>query len=384
MCVVLTALTSGMSQLYPYNLLNSAGQVVGQVELAFLAHFHPNTSAVCQPALVKANPNRFAARVRIVSADISPDVTDPFGGYIDPYVQLLDGEGNILARTNELTGNQPIWNSAVTVLGVTSCTMALIFEVWDDDGAGLDDFAGRVAIQLDTLTSAAPKAYMLSGAPGATDTSLIIGIELVDLTQGINGETLLTNFQFITTKTWSNLNDSTPDRFPERALPQFSGRSSNITRGACFSGGGKRSYAATVGQLRALEEIGLLDHMDYVSVVSGGSWALAVFLYAQESRASLLGAFRQPSELTSDLLLQPFSQDMSMGKAISIEDSPGFELLDLDELFAEPDMVWLNAVADNIFSPFGLHDKARRCHFTLNSETKVRANEREDENEKKG
>ncbi len=39
----------------------------------------------------------------------------------------------------------------------------------------------------------------------------------------------------------------------------------------CFSGGGTRSLAATVGQLRGLVALGLLDQVGYLSCVSGSS-----------------------------------------------------------------------------------------------------------------
>lgn len=49
--------------------------------------------------------------------------------------------------------------------------------------------------------------------------------------------------------------------------------------GVCFSGGGTRSMCATMGQLRGLKHCGLIDKIDYISCVSGGSWASALYTY---------------------------------------------------------------------------------------------------------
>jgi hypothetical protein len=53
------------------------------------------------------------------------------------------------------------------------------------------------------------------------------------------------------------------------APPQF---------GVCFSGGGNRSAAFSIGVLRALHAKSLLQKIDVISAVSGGSYALSWFL----------------------------------------------------------------------------------------------------------
>ena len=67
--------------------------------------------------------------------------------------------------------------------------------------------------------------------------------------------------------------------------------------GICFSGGGTRSYAATIGQLRGLAEVGLLDRIGYVSAVSGGAWAATAFTYYAgpgQTNREILGPVAQP------------------------------------------------------------------------------------------
>jgi len=75
--------------------------------------------------------------------------------------------------------------------------------------------------------------------------------------------------------------------------------------GIAFSGGGTRSASATVGQLRALQHLGWLDRVRYITGVSGGSWVVVPFEYSPESPDALLGEFHNPGDLTLDRLLKP-------------------------------------------------------------------------------
>ena len=81
----------------------------------------------------------------------------------------------------------------------------------------------------------------------------------------------------VTCKTW----DATqPDfAFPEQGDPEFS-TSRLMDRpnlGLAFSGGGTRSASATLGQLRGLQQIGLLDKVRYYSCISGSSFTAIPF-----------------------------------------------------------------------------------------------------------
>ena len=55
----------------------------------------------------------------------------------------------------------------------------------------------------------------------------------------------------------------------------------------CFSGGGSRAYVAALGQMRALQELGLLGSFGHISAVSGGAWAGASMLAAPDRLAPL-------------------------------------------------------------------------------------------------
>jgi len=58
----------------------------------------------------------------------------------------------------------------------------------------------------------------------------------------------------------------------------------NVTKGKkdialCFSGGGPRSFAASLGYIRALKEMKLMKDIKYVSCVSGSTWAWIPYIY---------------------------------------------------------------------------------------------------------
>jgi len=91
--------------------------------------------------------------------------------------------------------------------------------------------------------------------------------------------------------------------YPENNYSKIKGRP-NI--GICFSGGGTRSASATLGQLRGLNEIGVLDSIKYISAVSGGAWTALTYTYLQddtvEGRELFLGKYTKPKNITEDNL----------------------------------------------------------------------------------
>ena len=72
--------------------------------------------------------------------------------------------------------------------------------------------------------------------------------------------------------------------------------------GVAFSGGGTRSAAATVGELRGLMTNGWLPHVRYVTAVSGGSWAAVPFTYSSSDLQLLLGKERAAKELSTAVI----------------------------------------------------------------------------------
>lgn len=86
--------------------------------------------------------------------------------------------------------------------------------------------------------------------------------------------------------------------------------------GVAFSGGGTRSAAATLGELRGLRDSGWLDKVRYISAVSGGSWASVPFVYSPLSIDELLGAPESPGDLTVEALDDDVKARGRLGQAI--------------------------------------------------------------------
>lgn len=71
--------------------------------------------------------------------------------------------------------------------------------------------------------------------------------------------------------------------------------------GLCLSGGGSRALTCAMGQLRALDHLGLMDQIFAISSVSGGTWANSLYTYlpVSISDADFLGTpVLDPSLLT--------------------------------------------------------------------------------------
>jgi hypothetical protein len=76
------------------------------------------------------------------------------------------------------------------------------------------------------------------------------------------------------------------DSFPE---DQVLHQKHNV--GLCFSGGGSRSFAASMGYLQGLVELNLLDKVKYISAVSGGAWATAAYVFHDPNVTGPLESF---------------------------------------------------------------------------------------------
>ncbi|KAK3281430.1 hypothetical protein CYMTET_10780 [Cymbomonas tetramitiformis] len=75
--------------------------------------------------------------------------------------------------------------------------------------------------------------------------------------------------------------------------------------GLAFSGGGSRSFIASLGYLRGLVDLGLLNKARYITGVSGGSWAVSTLAYYKrggtgqaKNDAELLGDVVAPESIT--------------------------------------------------------------------------------------
>jgi hypothetical protein len=72
--------------------------------------------------------------------------------------------------------------------------------------------------------------------------------------------------------------------------------------GIAFSGGGTRSAAAAIGQLRGLIANKWLSRVRYMTAVSGGAWTIVPFAFSKDDETTFLGKPSRPDDLTVDYL----------------------------------------------------------------------------------
>lgn len=163
------------------------------------------------------------------------------------------------------------------------------------------------------------------------------------------------------TNVW--INTATNYLFAEQKLPQ-----PPRPTAVCFSGGGTRAMSAAFGQLRGLTALGLMDHIGYISSVSGGSWASTIYTYYRSgatSDADLLGPVTPPANITYTNLDQLPPSQLGYTATLSLRDA----LLKLVEEGMEADRLWLEGVGRTYFEPYGLHDRTTPAYFSLDATT---------------
>jgi len=168
------------------------------------------------------------------------------------------------------------------------------------------------------------------------------------------------------TRIWNTVEN--PDQFPELNDDDY--RSDWVRErrdfGVAFSGGGTRSASATLGQLRGLREIGLLEKAGYISAVSGGSWAATPFTFLPENIADdiFLGPVVNPENLSMQNL--GHAPEHSLAYAIS-------HTILVDDLFKgiAGDETYARIIGRLFLKPFGLNDTQK--FFTYDEKSRVAA-----------
>lgn len=140
--------------------------------------------------------------------------------------------------------------------------------------------------------------------------------------------------------------------------PHFPGAQGRVKVGLAFSGGGSRAMSVALGVLRALEGMSLMGTVDAISSVSGGSWASAVYMFANQTADALLGSLTNPSGLTMTALNMP---------------PPALEAVTRDTGPIVADLwwkgyphrhLWVYTIGEAILKPFGLDRKD--CYMASN------------------
>ncbi len=164
----------------------------------------------------------------------------------------------------------------------------------------------------------------------------------------------------LTTKVWYSTGMTYP--WPEQAA----GVKPNV--GICLSGGGTRAMSAAMGQLRALIDIGFMKSIDYMSVVSGGSWAATAFAYYNTGASSdeeFLGPITDPKDITREGLDVMPESSLGWGATRDLGDAIDAAIID----GFKGDFIWAAAIGDLFFKRFGLWDNANKQYFSLDAAT---------------
>jgi hypothetical protein len=173
----------------------------------------------------------------------------------------------------------------------------------------------------------------------------------------------MTNRVSIQARVWPS-NDRTY-HFAEQAQ---GGLPATPNTGVCFSGGGTRSMSATMGQLRGLTELGLVDRIRYISCVSGGAWASRAYTYYNTGAANdreFLGPVTAPQHITMDGLKGIDETCLGYTATRSLRNLIFNHLVD----GTPEDRVWIDAIGQIYFQPFGLYDAKKPSYFSLNDTT---------------
>lgn len=174
----------------------------------------------------------------------------------------------------------------------------------------------------------------------------------------------------VTARVWNPASPASSDDdrllYPETENPAAYGLEGKADLGICFSGGGTRSAAASLGQMRALEELGIMRRVRFIAGVSGGGWAVIPysFLPMRIKDSTFLGPYIPPRGFDLAALQAPAPAG-SLASAIS-DSNITFRYAEKALAF-RADETYAGALGEIFLKPFGLHDP--RKFFTLNEKT---------------
>jgi hypothetical protein len=141
--------------------------------------------------------------------------------------------------------------------------------------------------------------------------------------------------------------------YPEQSNPRFSAAAGRW--GACFSGGGPRSCAASLGQMRGLVAAGAFSRIGAISCVSGGSWFGSMFTYATNyTDAQLLGTYLDPGAITLTNIASIPSECIGSGLLNLSNTALGTIALIEYALGTPADKIWSRLMNATLLVPFGV------------------------------
>lgn len=170
----------------------------------------------------------------------------------------------------------------------------------------------------------------------------------------------------------SNQFDFPEEKDPDLKYQTIVSRLNKKRCGIAFSGGGTVSAALAPGFIKALEDMGVMENVSYISGVSGGTWGTAAYCYAQSSKAqkAYYGGVLPPSEITIDTV----PPEGSMIKANTQAPIARYSLENF-EFGHKGHNSFTDAVGEIFLKPFGLHFKDTK-YFTTDAAAKAKIIER--------
>lgn len=164
------------------------------------------------------------------------------------------------------------------------------------------------------------------------------------------------NNDVLKTKVW--ISDGTKFKFPEQVKQNT---------GICFIGGGTRALTGAMGALRGLTQLKLIKNIGYISCVSGGSWASTAYCYYNSGAKDddeFLGPITEPGDITMDSLENLDQNCLGHTATTSLRD----KLIKLMPKVPENEL-WLTAISEVYFQPFGIYSPDQPAYFSLDEDT---------------
>jgi len=154
-------------------------------------------------------------------------------------------------------------------------------------------------------------------------------------------------------------------RYPELTIPRFSDK---LDLGIALPGGGIRACVYSLGVMRGLHHLGVLQNAKYITAVSGSSWLTTTYCYQNVcSSSDFLGEYIAPRNLTLEKLSNSIS-DIEFASVIPnfnialnlvgnlIEESVVDSFEYLLGIKNTPEDCWSETIGEQMFVKYKLND----------------------------
>lgn len=156
-------------------------------------------------------------------------------------------------------------------------------------------------------------------------------------------------------------------KWPELKIKDIAKRA-NV--GIAFSGGGMRSATASLGAMRALQQLKVVDKIRYVGCISGGSWFAIPWTYLPQkySDTNFLGSYTPPEKLNPDEMIAQFDKPQSCMFMDMLDKSELLNKENLTEVFSQnplpgncsKDEIWGDLIGKSLLKGMGRYHSTQR------------------------